>query len=262
MKYSSSVRLPKPPTLSAQLQIRALSVFDQSPSSSQIFIPRGPPPSPKTPTQDPSMIFLHSISAAPLRATSITPHARNSNENEKQLPITVAVKNINYKDYAREYLSASDCSDNDKDENDDDEADDDDEKEKALDQALITAKPKLPVRNQPFSRSGTAFHDRLLSSNRNRYLSLAEVCYSSLDVYKTLSDKTRRRLQSQTRLMTSNNENDDALTTTTKITTTTKTEPLPQSKSVFGFSKTASSMHFGHAAGRLGLQGSVSESKD
>jgi hypothetical protein len=62
--------------------------------------------------------------------------------------------------------------------------------------------------------------------------------------------------------MTSTNETDDTLTTITKTTSATKTVPMPQSKSVFGFSKTASSMHFGHAAGRLGLQGSVSESKD
>jgi hypothetical protein len=232
----------------AQLQIRALSVFDQSPSTSQLFNPRGPPPSPKTPTQESSVIFPQSISSTPFRAISLTPRLlKHSNDNEKKFTKTPSVKNINYEDHAREYLSASDCSDN-------DEEDDDDGVMKKL---LAIKKPKLPVRTQSLSRPGTALRDRLFANNTNRYLSLAEVYYSSLDIYKNISDKSQRQSRSQIRLMAPVNENDDAGTIITKATR--KTIPVPQSKSVFGFSKTASSMHFGHAAGRLGLQGSVRE---
>jgi hypothetical protein len=214
-------------------------------------MPRGPPPSPKTPTRESSMILLKSIIPAPFRAVSIIPRNRNSNENPKKLTNTSSVKITNYEDHAREYLSASDYSDNDKNENDDD---------KDLNKVSKITQPKLPIRYQSLSRPGTVLRDRILSHSANRYLSLAEVFYSSLDVYKNLPDRSRPRFRSQTRLMTSTNENDDATTNTTKITTKTiKTAPIPQSKSVFGFSKTASSMHFGHAAGRLGLQGSVSK---
>lgn len=216
------------------------------------------------------MIFSHFLTTTPLRAIPITPCVRNSSEYERKLMNTSSVKSTNYEDHAREYLSASDCSDNEKDNDDNDndknnvkvkdDDDDDDVDDKNPNQLLPITKPKLPLRNQSLSRPGTALRDRLISHNANRYLSLAEVYYSSLDAYKNLSDKSRRRLRSHTRLMPATNENDDAATTTmTKTTalTTTKTTPIPQSKSVFGFSKTASSMHFGHAAGRLGLQGSV-----
>jgi len=256
-KYSPKIRLSKQSTSNPQLHIRTLSVFDQSPSTSQLFMPRGPPPSPKTPTRESSMILLNSIIPAPLRAVPIISRNRNSNENPKKVINTSSVKITNYKDHAREYLSASDCSDNGKDENDD--HDDDDNDDKDPNKVLTITQPKLPTRNQSLSRPGTVLRDRILSHNANRYLSLAQVYYSSLDVYKNLSDGSRRRLKSQTRLMTATNENDDAATNTTITSTTTiKTAPIPQSKSVFGFSKTASSMHFGHAAGRLGLQGSVS----
>lgn len=274
MKYSSSIRIPKPtttlPPSNTQFNIRALSVFDQSPSTSQFFIPRGPPPSPKTPTQESSMILINSIvPTAPLRAIPIIPRVRNPNENEKKSTNTPTIttttgKITNYEDHAREYLSASDCSDNEKNTNEDNDDDNDDDDDKNLNQYLTITKPKLPTRNQSLSRPGTALRDRLLSHNANRYLSLAEVYYSSLDVYKNIPDKTRQRLKPQSRLIpttttttTTTNENDDAATAITKTTTATKVTPLPQSKSVFGFSKTASSMHFGHAAGRLGLQGSV-----
>jgi hypothetical protein len=56
------------------------------------------------------------------------------------------------------------------------------------------------------------------------------------------------------------NENDDASTAITK--TTAQLASIPQMKSVFGFPKTSSSMHFGFAADRLGLQGSVSKLKN
>jgi hypothetical protein len=201
------------------------------------------------------MVLINSIAPTPFRTVSIIPRARNSNENEKKLTKPSPIKIINYEDHAREYLSASDCSDNDKDDNEKDD-------NKDFNRILTITKPKLPVRNQSLSRPGTALRDRLLAHNANRYLSLAEVYYSPFDIYKNFTDKSRQRLRSQKPLIASTNENEDAATTTTKITTTTKTAPVPQSKSVFGFSKTASSMHFGHAAGRLGLQGSVSKFKD
>jgi hypothetical protein len=193
------------------------------------------------------MVF-NPINTAPLRAISLVPHARNFNENEKKLINTPSVKNINYEDHAREYLSASDGSDN-----DDDEEDEDEDKHKAL----VITKPKSLARTQSLSRPGTSLRDRLLTHNTNRYLSLAEIYYSTFDAQKNLLEKNRGRLRAQARLLIPANDNDDALTTITKATT--KTTPTPQSKSVFGFSKTASSMHFGHAAGRLGLHGSVNK---
>ena len=226
------------------MQIRATSVFDQSPSTSQLFNPKGPPPSPKTPTQESSMILINPITSLPLRAISLIPHARNFNENEKKIVITPSLKNINYEDHAKEYLSASDASD------------DEDDADEKKDQILTIIKPKSPVRTHSLSRPGTSLRDRLLNHNTNRYLKLAEVYYSPLDIHKILSEKSRRRLKTQTPLIAPTNDHDETATTITK-TTTAKTTPIPQSKSVFGFSKTASSMHFGHAAGRLGLHGSV-----
>jgi hypothetical protein len=262
MKYSSSSRVPNQSTTNTDLQIRALSLFDQSLSASQLINPRGPPPSPKTPTYDSSMILLNPIIQAPLRAVPIIPHVRNSNENEKKKTTTSSVKITNYQDHVRDYLSSSDYSDNEKAE------DNDHDDDKDLNQLLTIKKPKVPVRKQSSSKPGTSLRDRLVSHNNNRYLSLAEVYYSSFDLYKHFADKSRRALKTQIRLTPSTNETDDTLTTTTKTvkTTTTKTtattSSVSQSKSVFGFSKTASSMHFGHAAGRLGLQASVSKFKD
>ena len=266
LKYSASGRVPKPSPRNAQLQIRALSVFEQSPSVSQVFVPRGPPPSPKTPTLESSLVFPQPVSTAPLRAFSITPRARHSNEVErKSMRTSLSMKNPNYEDHAREYLSASDCSDNEKEEKDNGKDDNDnDGDDKDLSEILTITQPKLPGRNPSLSRSGTSLRDRLMTHNANRYLSLAEVYYSSLDVYKNLPDTTRRRLRTQTRLLPSRADDDDKLTTVTKTTVATKTAPIvppsvvPPPKSVFGFSKTASSMHFGHAAGRLGLHASVS----
>lgn len=263
MKSSASIRLAKAAPSNAQLQIRALSVFDQSPFASQIFIPRGPPPSPKTPTQESSMIFTHSIMTPPFRAMGIRPRIRQIQENgERRSAHVPSMKTSNYEDHAREYLSASDCSDNENEQNadndeKDEEGDDDDDNDKELNEFLTVTQPKIPTRNLPLSRPGTSLRDRLVSNNANRYLSLAEVYYSSLDVYKHLSNKSRQRVRSQTRLGTSSNEMDDAATTLSKTTGTIKTSPMPPSKSSFGFSKTASSMHFGHAAGRLGLHGKV-----
>ncbi|CAF4072782.1 unnamed protein product [Rotaria sp. Silwood2] len=254
LKYSPSIRIPKQTPVIDELQIRASSVFDQSPSTSQLFIPRGPPPSPKTPTQESSTIFLTSIIPPPLRAISITPCARNSNENTKKLTHTSSVKITNYEDHARNYLSASDCSDNDNDDdNNDDNDDDKNNNDKNINKLITVKKPKTPIRTQSLPKPGTTLRDRLLTHNTNHYLSLAEVYYSSFDVYKSLTEKSRRRLRPQTRLTMSNNDNDDASTTITK---TTKTTQGSQTKSGFGFSKTASSMHFGYAAGRLPLQGS------
>ena len=272
MRSAASLRLskaplPPPPPSNVQLQIRAMSVFDQSPFASQIFLPRGPPPSPKTPTQESSMIFAPSIMTPPFRAIGIRPRVRHIYESERKSAHAPVVKSSNYEDHAREYLSASDCSDNEKDnENEPDEdtneekneQEDDDEEEKDLNAFLTIKKPKLPVRNLPLSRPGTSLRDRLVTTSGNRFLSLADVYYSSMDVYKHLSNRTRRPVRSQTRLGISNNETDDAATIMSKTTGTTKTVPMPESKSSFGFSKTASSMHFGHAAGRLGLHGSVS----
>ena len=261
MKSSASVRLAKPPPSNAQLQIRALSVFDQSPFASQIFIPRGPPPSPKTPTQESSMIFTHSIMTPPFRAMGIRPRIRPIQENgERKSAHIPSMKTSNYEDHAREYLSASDCSDNENEQNTDDNEKDEegDEEDKELSEFLTVTQPKIPIRNLSLSRPGTSLRDRLLSNNTNRYLSLAEVYYSSLDVYKRLNNKSRQHVRPQTRLGTSSNEMDDAATTLSKTTGTIKTSPIPPSKSSFSFSKTASSMHFGHAAGRLGLHGRVS----
>ncbi|CAF0720215.1 unnamed protein product [Rotaria sp. Silwood1] len=253
LKYSPSIRIPKQTPILDELQIRASSVFDQSPSTSQLFIPRGPPPSPKTPTQESSTIFLSSIIPPPLRAVSITPCARNSNENTKKLTHTSSVKITNYEDHARNYLSASDCSDDDNDDDNENNDNNNNNNDKNINQVITLKKPKVPVRTRSLSRTGTTLRDRLLTHNANHYLSLAEVYYSSFDVHKNLTEKSRRRLRAQTRLTMSNNDNDDASTTITK---TTKTTQVPQSKSGFGFSKTASSMHFGYAAGRLPLQGS------
>ncbi len=257
LKYSASSRILKslPPPSTAQVQIRTLSVFEQSPSTSQMFVPRGPPPSPKTPTLETPLVLPQPVSTAPLRAFSIAPRVRNPNEIEKKSIKTFSMKNPNYEDHAREYLSASDCSDNEKNKNDDDDNDDD----KDQNQLLTITQPKLPARNPSLSRSGTSLRNRLMAHTANRYLSLAEVYYSSLDVHKNFSDKSQRRLRPQTRLMVSTTEDEDGLTTITRTTSTAKTAPVVSpSKSVFGFSKTASSMHFGHAAGRLGLHGSVS----
>ncbi|CAF0865165.1 unnamed protein product [Rotaria sordida] len=248
LKYSPSICIPKQTATIDELQIRASSVFDQSPSTSQLFIPRGPPPSPKTPTQELSTIFISSIIPPPLRAISITPCARNSSENTKKVTNPSPVKIRNYEDHARNYLSASDCSDSDEDNNEDNN----DNNNKNINKVITIKKPKTPQRTQSLSRTGTTLRDRLLTQNTNHYLSLAEVYYSSFDVYKNLTEKSRKGLRAQTRLTMSNNDNDDASTTITK---TTKTTQGLQSKSGFGFSKTASSMHFGYAAGRLPLQG-------
>jgi hypothetical protein len=236
-KYSSSIRLPKQLTSIPQLQVRALSLYDQSLSESQVCLPRTPPSSPKTPRQDSSMISLNSINPSPLQVLSITPRVRNFNENEKKLTNISSVKIANYEDHAREYLSASD---DDKDTN----------------KILSRVKPKLSVCTQSFARPGTAFSVRLLLHNSKRNGSAAKVYYTSSDVQK----KSRQISRSQTRLMGPANEYDDASTAITK--TTPRLAPIPQMKSVFGFPKTSSSMHFGFAAGRLGLQGSVSKLKN
>jgi len=237
-KYSSSIRLPKQLTSIPQLQVRALSLYDQSLSESQVCLPRTPPSSPKTPRQDPSMISLNSINPAPLQVLSITPRIRNFNENEKKLTTISSVKIANYEDYAREYLSASD---DDKDTN----------------KILSSVKPKLSVCTQSFARPGTAFSVRLLLHNSKRNGSATKVHYTSSDLQKNSTEKSRQISRSQTRLMVPANENDDASIAITK--TNTQLASIPQMKSVFGFPKTSSSMHFGFAAGRLGLQGSVSK---
>lgn len=262
MKSSGSLRLAKATPSNAQLQIHALSVFDQSPFASQMFVPRGPPPSPKTPTQESSMIFTHSIMTPPFRAMGIRPRIRQIQENveRKSAHVPTVKKSNNYEDHAREYLSASDCSDNENEANEEEkeENDDGEEEDKELNEFLTITQPKLPSRNVSLSRPGTSLRDRLISTNASRYISLAEVYYSSLDVYKHLNNRSRQRNRSQTRLGISTNEVDDTATTLSKATGTIKTSPMPPSKSSFGFSKTASSMHFGHAAGRLGLHGKVS----
>jgi len=237
----------------SQFDLRSLSVFDQSPSTSQVFIPRGPPPTPKTPTLESSIVgFRSPRMSSPFRTIPLTLRQKHTNENEKKTTTQSSTKTNSYEDHAKEYLSASDCSDND---------DDDDKNNKKEPEPLLTiTKPKVPpARTQSLSRTDMSLRDRLLTHATNRYMSLAEVYYSPLDVYKNLATKARRPQRSQTRLMattTTSNENDDASTTITKVTA--KTMPVPaQSKSVFGFSKTASSMHFGHAAGRLPLQTNV-----
>ncbi|CAF2036468.1 unnamed protein product [Rotaria magnacalcarata] len=255
LKYSPSIRAPKSSTSIEDLQIRASSVFDQSPSTSQFFVPRGPPPSPKTPTQDPVTMLLNLIPPAPLRAISLTPCIRPSNENTKKTTYTPSLKTITYQDHARDYLSASDCSDvdNDRKDDDDDDDDDNDNNDKNSNKTTTQTKSKTSVRTQSLPRAGVVAHDRWISHNANRYLSLAEVYYSSLDVHKSISERSHRRLRAHTRTMMCTNDNDDAATTASK-TTTSKTAPLPSTKSGFGFSKTASSMHFGYAAGRLGVR--------
>jgi hypothetical protein len=248
------------------LQIRALSVFEHVPMTTMTAItstagvspiPRGPPPSPKTPTQDLSLISPSSLAFGPLRSIPIIPCKRYPIDPDPSPLDRATHRNHGYQDHAREYLSASDCSDSDHDEETEAE-------KKRIKQAQTIVKPKLPVRMQSLSRPDTAMRDRVFTHHANHYLSLAEVYYSSLDIYKNIAGKSRRRLRSQTRLTVPGNENEDASTTVSKsntvATTTTpaKTPPSSQSKSVFGFAKTASSMHFGHAAGRLGLQSSVS----
>ncbi|CAF3334595.1 unnamed protein product [Rotaria socialis] len=254
LKYSPSIRAPKSSTSIEDLQIRASSVFDQSPFTSQYFMPRGPPPSPKTPTQDPATMLLNLIPPAPLRAKSLIPCIRPPNENTKKPTHTPSLKTITYQDHARDYLSASDCSDVDSDKKDDDDDDDgNDDNDKKSSKTTAQTKPKTPVRTQSLSRTGVVARDRWISHNATRYLSLAEVYYSSLDVHKSISERSHRRLRAPTRTMMSINDNDDTVTTISK-TTTSKTAPLPSTKSGFGFSKTASSMHFGYAADRLGVR--------
>ena len=236
----------------SQLQIRAQSVFDQSSIFFPSYLPRGPPPSPKTPTQDLSFIVQPSISSNPFRAMPIVPRTRYPTHRESAESRSQLVKTANYDDHAREYLSASDCS----------EPDDDDEVEETTPKEKSTAKAQLASRTRSLSRSDTTTRERLLLQYPNQYLSLAEVYYSSLDMYKSLNKRSRP----QTRAAAPTNDNEEMATNTSRTskgnTITSKTSASPaQVKSVFGFSKTASSMHFGHAAGRLGLQSSVSRDR-
>lgn len=241
-----------------ELQIRASSVFDQSSSTSQFFVPRGPPPSPKTPTQDPSTMLLNLIPPAPLRAVPLTPCLRNPNESMKKPIHPVTTKTIaTYESNVREYLSASDCSDDDDDDKDDDDNNNEDEDDKNASSTTKKKKIKTSSLTQPLSRVAVRPRERWISHNATRYLSLAEVYYSSLDMHKSMSERSHKRLRAQTRTKMSNNDVDDSSTTITK-TTTSKTASVSQPKSGFGFSKTASSMHFGYAAGRLCLRESVS----
>ena len=251
----------------SHLQIRALSVFEHAPMTTMTNIsglsplPRGPPPSPKTPTQDLSIISPSSLAFGPLRAVPIIPRTKYPIDHDPSPLDRATHKKADYQDHAREYLSASDCSDSDHD-------DEIEAEKKRIKQAQTIVKPKLTFRTQSFSRPDTATRDRVFAHHANHYLSLAEVYYSSLDIYKNIAAKSRRRLRSQTRSTLPNNENEDASTTGSKsnrvasTTTPAKTPSSSQSKSVFGFAKTASSMHFGHAAGRLGLQSSVSSISD
>ena len=252
----------KPSKSFSQLQIRAQSVFDHSSVFFPNYLPRGPPPSPKTPTQDLSFIIQPSINANPFRAMSILPRTRYSTHRESAESRSQLVRTANYEDHAREYLSASDCSDG------DDEIDQQNDSTKdKINKEKSRRKSQIPSRVRSLSRSDTTTRDRLLLQHPNQYLSLAEVYYSSLDMYKNLSKRSRP----QTRAAGQTNDNEETATNGTgtskgntavaaSTTSTAKTSASPpQVKSVFGFSKTASSMHFGHAAGRLGLQSSVSK---
>ena len=234
-----------------QLHIRAQSVFDQTTYNPQFFLPRGPPPSPKTPTFDPSILIPNSsssFSVSPLRALAIAPQTKYTNDRDR----SKSKMKSNYQDHAREYLSASDCSD------DDDDADDaaSDDQEKVVPKSNTSrSRAKFLRRNQTLSRTDNATRDRLTS--QNQYLSLAEVYYSSLDIYKSINEKSRRHLRSQSRLVMPNQENEENRTTISKTSGTVKNSQGQESKTVYGFSKTASSMHFGHAADRLTLQPTV-----
>ncbi|CAF1360751.1 unnamed protein product [Adineta steineri] len=222
-KYSSSIRLPK------QLQPRAQSVFDQSHSESEIFLPRTPPSSPKTPRQESTLLPLHFMKSAPLQSISITPHIRYVNEDKKKSTTISSSKLANYEDYAREYLSKPDCTN--------------EIVDKDINEKQSTMKPKLSLGTQSTSRPRTGLSIRLLSHIANRYSDITKYSNSTLNIPKNCTEKSRRILKSKTRSM---NEHNDV----------SKKESIPPSKSVFGFSKTASSMHFGYAADRLGLQAS------
>ena len=266
-KSFSTRRAAKPGKPFGHLQIRALSIFEQAPTTtlaisvtSQVSpLPRGPPPSPKTPTQDLSIITPSSLAFGPLRTMPIIPRTKYHIDHDPSPSGRPSHKKPDYQDHAREYLSASDCSES--------EHEEETHQEKRRSKhAQTIVKPKPAVRTQSISRPDTATRDRVFAYHPNHYLSLAEVYYSSLDIYKNIAHRSRRRLRSQARMAIPNNDSEDASTTGSKsnagaaaaTNTSAKTPSSSQSKSVFGFPKTASSVHFGHAAGRLGLQSSVS----
>lgn len=248
-KTPPAVRAIKHTKSMIQLQLRAQNMFDPAVYNAQFYLPRGPPPSPKTPTQDPSVYFgssLSSMSNNPVRTSTLIPQLKYAVERDR----SNSKMKSNYHDHAREYLSASDCSDDDS-----EEQERQDPKSKPL-----RSRSKFLQRTQAVSRTDTTNRDRLLS--QNPYLSLAEVYYSSLDIYKAINEKSRRHLRSQSRSMMSHHEIEDNATVFTRTTNngTGKLSSVQQpTKTVYGFAKASSSVHFGHAAGRLALQSSVKD---
>ncbi|CAF0751184.1 unnamed protein product [Adineta ricciae] len=221
-----------------QLQIRSLPIHDPFSSEPQIILPRTPPPSPKTPTYEPSITSSQSDAPASLQIISLTPRNRLSNEHKKESPImSSSAKIATYDEHAQEYLSAVDHSE---------EVVDKDNQQPLISPTIR----QLSASTRSLSRSGTALSVRLLSHVANRYLNLQKNHDSLAEIDTNSPDRIRRTYKPQRRLRTFINDSHED--------TTNKSKPLevpPRLKSVFGFSKTASSMHFGYAADQLGLQG-------
>ena len=218
----------------ASLRIRALPVFDRSPSYSESIVPCDPPPSP---TGDLTSIRFDSQAATPIRVISIVPRSRQSNEADNAWPPSIAAKRTTYDEHVLQYLSDSDCSTS------------DDEhlhppSPANIDRSAVISKPKFSHRTPSRARPMTDSRSRSLP-NRN----------SSCDAHENSSHSNRRSVPLKASVILPVYDHDERSAARNRSRAgAAATRPA----SAFGFSKTASSMHFGHAADRLNLHASVS----